>query len=414
MDELASVASEALVEGLRKAYDLLSGNELDEAEVKDLRDKHILIDTLPSSDLRHSDIEQGKSEFLIFVLLSHGSSTQSASRVFEEKVLYNRLLNEERVRTVEVCEQTVHIPGGYLEAHYILHVVGYLRDVSDIVLERIHQTLDGTGIECGTRVVPIATALAAASGAALGETVVGDHVQQVHVFEIIKENVGEETPFLIKRLEKKYLDEVSSIWLNANVWLAQRELARTPQGVIRNTRHQLARCLYYIGHVLTTCDGGILVPQMQTDLWSYCGDFYRVLAGTIEGFLLRLVNKKAGKLGDGFKTRLAEYWRKGTKGSEELSLPDLNKISLGQLLQIVIYWNKKTPDSDYIGDEQFATNLQALQGSGIADFRDCLAHTHVGLTAAITKHLATKKDVRRLLHSIDGGLRLILKEKDYD
>ena len=178
---------------------------------------------------------------------------------------------------------------------------------------------------------------------------------------------------------------------------------------ITDTRHQLARCWHAICYSMAQTEN-VFTDDTLARLWSYCGGFFREFAGTIEGILTGLIKAKHDKVGQQFEEQLRDAWRKYAKGGEDFG--SLEKMTLGHLMQSVVYWNRMYEDR--IGNSGLDETLSILQSYGLAEFRDCFSHapaTTTGTTSAIKKHLSSKKGARRLLGSIERGFRFVLDMK---
>jgi len=411
LDKLRHLDREHIVQMLEPLQHYLEGQPLKDLAKNDLVEKGVLIEGLGSSDLTLEDLEQKKNEFLVFVELSAPEGDKCPARLFEEKVIETEILTDQRVRTIEMCESVFPIAAGFLRANYIFHIVGYLNDLSDIVLHKIHKTLGDSEVACRTRVVPVAESLSQRIYTSVSESIVEDDVGREWIIEIISENITERLPFLVKRLDSDALNRVFSIWRRAASWLSMLQEKPMEPSVIKEIRHQLARCIYSISWCLHIQNDLTVSDSLYFHLSNFCGPFYKEIAGKIESFLKNLVAQKKSQHGEAFAGRMEKAWKDGTKKGERSSFSDISRISLGQLIQSVIYWNDGSRDGDYIGHEGMHQRLKRLQSYGIADFRDCFAHTVEDSAAAIRTHIRSKKDIRRLLFSIDEALGFILEEQ---
>ncbi len=113
---------------------------------------------LENSDISEQEIAEGKEEFLIFVFILNVNGTMGDMFEFFNKNVLSTLLMENNVRTIEFCRS-----GGtgnvMSRAHYIFHIVGYLHELKDIAIEKIHRLCEENNIECGTRLVFTAESL---------------------------------------------------------------------------------------------------------------------------------------------------------------------------------------------------------------------------------------------------------------
>jgi hypothetical protein len=409
-DLLANLHENDVEPSLQAADAILRGEQVSADVIKEVLTKKVLLNDLPDSDVTLADEVSGKSEFLVLVFLASATGQKvSPTKIFEEHVIHAELEQDDRVRTVEVCEQTNPVPTGHLEAHYILHVVGDIYDISEIVFEKVHQKLAKFGVISGTRVVPLAIRLQKDPCIWLSETPITDPMTRRDICDIIEQVIGENVPFAIKKLDEELRNKVSSIWHKARFWLNYLESKRV-EGIraIKHSRYQLARCLYYISYALIQ-DSEEFNEEILSNLWSYCGNFYRELAGEIEGFLQFLISQQTERVGEDFNVRLAKAWEK-CAGAKAVAI-DMTKMALGDLVQSIIYWNDCAVEDECIKDKALAIKLRKLQSCGFVDFRNCLLHTAEPAGALMRKHLSNKKHTKRLLMAIDEGLTLLLNEK---
>ena len=237
--------SETLRNALMDAYSLLQGG-VDDPEAKDgLMQMGILLDAPGDSDVKQEEMAKGMSEFLVWIFVASGELDRDPIRVFDEKVISTVLLGDERVRSIEFCEQVVPPVGGVLQAHYVLHVVGYLDDISEVVCDIIPGKAIETGLQCRTTVMPVAMPLSRCRGVAIAETHVQDGVNRDRIAKIIEANISESFPFAIKRLDTGNLQVASRIWGNGERWNKLREASkkRIELSVSRISIQQLARCI---------------------------------------------------------------------------------------------------------------------------------------------------------------------------
>ncbi|MFC1781569.1 hypothetical protein ACFLZ8_04850 [Planctomycetota bacterium] len=411
-DTLKSLDRKSVEEALKSVYLISTGQALPVEEKEKLIKKGILLPELSNSDVMSVDAFQGKNEFLVLVFLSCNNQASKINPVlaFEKEVIHTHLEHDERIRTIEICRPVVPVGYGYLQAHYILHIVGYLQDVSDIVLEQIHRTLDKIGVVCGTRVIPVASSLSRDPGVSISESVIEDDITKDRIHEIILTTINEQDPFVIKRLDSDTIELIAKIWYNAEIWMNFREMKGANIGALKNCYYQLGLCLYYISYCLSQ-ENGVYNQEILSGLWSYCGGFYRELAGEIESLLGNLFRGKSEQMGEDFIAILHKAWQKHSRKKEDLPFSKIDLIPLGTLVQSIIYWNEYVEAINLIGTAGLGSKLKILQSCGISEFRDCLAHPPDGITTMINKHLGSPKGVKRLLQSLAKGLDLLLQEK---
>lgn len=408
-DDLDSLEQPEVESGLRRIYDYVQTNEIDEQSRQWLRDSCILLDGLPYSDVAREHVDQKKYEYLVFVWLTPDHGLKDPTRIFEEHVISSVLAQDERVRTIEVCESANAMASDYLQAHYVLHVVGYPKDLAEVVLDNIHTRLGNHEVECGTRVVPIAENLSRDPRESLDESRIQDKVARGRICEIIYEVIGERSPFVIKRMDKETTARMSKIWLSECIWEERRREEGREVSYGNEMRRNLARCIYGICLALVSKEDGF-TDQDLLDLWNWCGAAYRDIANEVEGILGSMLRAKEYERGsDLFEEELRSAWAQRTKDNGE-GLQGIERMALGHRIQSVIYWDM-TYKTEPILRSGSIKQMRVLQGTGLADFRDGLAHSPVGTGTAMSKHFRARKDLHRLLKSLEAGLVFILEFK---
>jgi hypothetical protein len=409
MDSLNQLGHSDLNQGL---HDVVNASKGDVAALRRALESGVLLDGIDVSDVPATPEARSRMEYLVLVwLLQDSTRGLNPGRIFEEFVVNPYLSMDERVRTIEICEPAVPVSAGFLQAHYILHIVGHKDDLSEIVIDRIHQTLGKHRVDCGTRVLPVAETRCLDQYSAFNEGRTNDSVVRQRICELIVANLQERQPFVFKMPDDDVIERFANTWQKGLQWLDKRDTAGHDRNEIRHSRAQLARCLYSICcaliHETSTYDN-----EMRSHMWNYCGSFYRVLAGEIESYLSKCLHNKADNHGNCFWSQLQQVWQSGTKKHELKEFMDPTKLSLGNIMQAVIYWNTHAgQQSGFIIDKDVTQSLQKVQGMGLVDFRDCFMHPCDSKDSAMDKHLVDKKGAKRLLLSIEEGLGFLLAWK---
>lgn len=116
-----------------------------------LKKNNIVIETyLDTSDISDKEKNEGMLEFLVIITLVRPDKGPIATDMHDEfkNFISSYLMNDERVRTIEKIRSEGK---GFVEGHYILHVVGDLADLNNVVIGKIHTVF--TSCSCGTRVI---------------------------------------------------------------------------------------------------------------------------------------------------------------------------------------------------------------------------------------------------------------------
>lgn len=401
-NELEYLDANQIENSLSQVYLYARNGDIPKKLKNELIEKCILLSNLDISDVTETHQSIKNSEYLVLVWLSPSFESENTNRIFEEHIIQEFLFNDERVRTIEACESAVPIVSSKLQAHYILHIVGSIKDLNEILFEKIHPILGKHNITCGTRVIPVVENLARDIRESFSEIHITDRISRGYFAEIITELIRENNSFVVRKIEKSIVDDISNIWRSFKKWEETKTESSNNAQSLANIRHELARCIYSICCALNQPEDPFH-EETLSHLWSDCGGYYRRLAGEIEGFLSNNFQNKRESIGEiPFDKRLEEAWRRGTKKDDRAPFPHIPTISLGSLIQAIIHWNNNQDDS--IISKEINIRLRQLQGCGIADFRDCFAHTFEGAAAAMKKHLSTKNQCKRLLCSINFGL----------
>ena len=117
---------------------IISGKEVNLDEIDDLVEKSICLRTpYDLSDISENEINQNKLEFLILIEVKstdEHSSTEDIKQIFVNELLEN-VLDDERVRTVEQIQSSGE---AFVRANFILHIVGKLKDLNEILIGKIY------------------------------------------------------------------------------------------------------------------------------------------------------------------------------------------------------------------------------------------------------------------------------------
>lgn len=154
-EELETRLSSEDIHKYKKNFNLITtGGEIDSSIVDEMLDRNICIRTeYDLSDISEEEQKKGKTEFLVLAeVRGRNDSPVSPEDLFEQKVL-NPLLDEHGhyVRTVERLRSNAE---SFVRAHFMIHVVGYLNDLNDILLNHIHKrSINHKEFDCKTQVV---------------------------------------------------------------------------------------------------------------------------------------------------------------------------------------------------------------------------------------------------------------------
>lgn len=155
-EETAHWSSNEINKYKRIFRDIATGEKIDDEIRKEMIDNAICIETqYDLSDITDEEKRHGKTEFLILVDIEKGTSasTHLPEDIFEDTIL-KRLLNEygHNVRTIEKIKSSGTC---FITADFILHVVGKLDDLNDVLIHCIHKYAKDyqERFQCKTQVV---------------------------------------------------------------------------------------------------------------------------------------------------------------------------------------------------------------------------------------------------------------------
>lgn len=133
---------------------ITTGDEIDNSVLNEMLKKNICIRTqYDLSDISDEEHKKGCTEFLVLVEVEEISDLAIPPEDFFEEKILNSLLDEHGhyVRTVERLRPNKE---SFIRAHFIIHVVGYLKDLNEIILNHIHRkSINYEEFQCKTQVV---------------------------------------------------------------------------------------------------------------------------------------------------------------------------------------------------------------------------------------------------------------------
>ncbi len=141
----------------RRLKAVLTGQANDVSFVSELAASGVSLEThYDGSDISIEEANVGFMEYLVLIklIVSDAPPHVTGARHEFERTTLERLLADDRVRTIEEIQSE---GSGYVDADYIVHIVGDLGDLNDIVLGVIHASVDKPDeprrLSCGSRVV---------------------------------------------------------------------------------------------------------------------------------------------------------------------------------------------------------------------------------------------------------------------
>ena len=253
-----------------------------------LREDNILIKTpFDTSDICDKEKNEGKLEFLIVVTLVPLDTMPLATDVhdkFERSIILPYLISDERIRTIE----KIHSEGkGFVGGDYILHVVGDLVDLNEVVIAKVHKGFEGG--RCGTRVIIPAESLSDNRYPCLMEAgtlksiepQIIDILNQWKVLEKDDEKMMQEmVPSTINLLDKETRKNILSIYYHAD------ELAS--QYIPDNDKWMDDMYSLIYGVTCAIVQQKVGVEINDSKLYNYCRGFSNDIGRAIEKKLIRM------------------------------------------------------------------------------------------------------------------------------
>lgn len=187
---------------------------------KELEKSGILMKVKYDSDLFPSDISKGYEEHLVFVdiysdIYSYNEKAKSSASKEFKRIVLPALINESRIRTIEHFRENPdgeHINNG----GYIIHLVGTLRDVREIIIKNIHEHFGKEEVRCRSLVVPVAETLSKDKNLHLEEKMIRVPRVQRFVLDMIPymKFVDPKNPFIIKQIDIEIVNIIHDIYVD--------------------------------------------------------------------------------------------------------------------------------------------------------------------------------------------------------
>jgi len=279
-------------------------------------------------------------------------------RQFKNNILPD-LLREDRIRTIEFTGDA--ISGPIQGACCILHIVGTLDDLREIVLDTLHLEMSKYDIEYGTRVIPIAESLSKDGYGALVETIIPDEYTREVIRDIIHYLKEYPDVFMIKRVPLDILNKIVNLYDNFKKWA----LNFPPKNKIL-LLHNIDEFIY--GMVYVIAGSGEFDKETVNH---YTERFIMDLSRRIEGIIHPILKKKIIEIGE---EKALQLINSGCKDKDGKTLDySLDQTTLGKVLRIINWWNKNAySEHGFIRDEVFKEDCKKL--APLAEIRNKLSH----------------------------------------
>lgn len=376
--------------------------------------KRVFLKDIYPDDLTEVDEKNGYSEFHVYLILRNNRYDSSADirSVFEDKVL-KYLYENQKVKTIEAIEaEKTKVRSQISEASYILHIVGSVKDAKDVVvrLSEIYDAIDG--YTCQTRVVPIAEIISDDKFECLFETITNTNPHDAEViWRIISNNMVNQKPFLIKRLSSEQMHEIAELYHLCNSWscvLDQKLGDSAYSEVFMKSFDDFVYgvSLFMIGNECQTNIGGknLITDADKEQLYLYTHQLVRGVAVYYERVLKQIIRESCSKFGgvEGMVVTVEDLKKiNRNKLRPKIENLDLKKCSMGDLINIVVFFNNHLYEKSV--DSSILKKLN--ESMGFSHYRNCYSH------AADVENQGDVKGIGRVLDCIkDRGepMRIVM------
>ncbi len=343
-------------------YNLINGNlPNDSINLKELNkleeEKIILGEEIDPFDFDHPD-SPDEIEVLIGIFLPARMTEPDPCKVFNEKVIKEKLLDNIRVKDIFYS----NAGGGGGEAlpnHYLMRIVGNIRTVYGIVSEDIHKTLLLNKIEYGTRIMPLLDYLSNNEYEAfLHSTIVDPNVRnQIGLMmDLISKEMGIDSVKL-KRLSNEDIEKMLLIFENGQI--LSNVLKVKDNRVVDDKLAKL-----FSGWI----NGKLDQTKDKISIYEDIADFGRFIANQTEKIIKKNIDQKIKDVGiDIFQ---AEVVKRGGKKIENLS-------GLNDLLIATSIWNASDKKSVIVSN-LYSEKIKDLQKNKVHQYRNAFSHPSDG------------------------------------
>ena len=342
---------------------VMLGENIVDDKKQDLIQKSILMMAKCDSDLFPDD-EKGCEEYLIFIKIYHTNekSRRVTSREFRRFIL-PVLMDDYRVRTIELCADESDAENSH-DWDYIVHFVGELKDLREVIIKEVHEKTRDIDIRCRTFVVITAGMVNTDKHVYLTETVVRDPMLMSFVLEMIvyMKHVDPMNPFIIKKvsvemiklLRQAYLDYKRIVDNDGERGLKLNKFNHFVYGV----------CWAYIEDVFFD-------KNIYEKIKGWCFETYVYTSEKIEAYFddeKQKINSEISACDEGF---FEEYLSKKIARNKVIrDVIDSNQTVLGDLCKAVYHWEVMFGD----GHESYINDI--VRVDDVARLRNLFSHRY--------------------------------------
>jgi len=331
---------------------------------EELVNKSIFLQVTCDSDLYPEDKERGYEEYLVFIDLypTGDKNINLVNKEFRKSIL-PALIDDDKIRTIEICGDHQNSESLY-DGSYIIHLIGSLIDVRNVIINSIHEEARSFNIRCRTFVVPAAEPLSSDKHIYLDETILRDPQLQRFVSEMIPflKYVDPTNPFIIKQVP---LDVIKKIYSMNSSYRNFVEYHSARSLLLNKFNH-------FIYGICFGCKNKDAVNKLiYADIKGWCAETYFSVTDKIEVYLNQekiAISKRVCEL----KSDNKNVYESKKIGKNKIIKDVLysDQSIMGDLLSVVLCWHEmfNTDGNKIISD------LKGLQQ--VVSYRNIFSHSY--------------------------------------
>lgn len=198
---------------LTDIIDIDQGKSVSKEKLDSMEKNNICLKTkYDLSYITKQEMEENKSEYLVFIDIFGNSTHEKNIELFEKDVL-DDFINDEKIRTIE---RVLTSKESRVKADYIIHIVASSSELNEIVFGKINAR-GSNNYYCKTHVVGLSNRLAGNTFPVSWEDDIGDYFERqvIYMMQQCKKFIVHEnftTPFAINMLEYKHRERFLYIY----------------------------------------------------------------------------------------------------------------------------------------------------------------------------------------------------------
>lgn len=385
--EYSHLREKYFIENIVHVKNIVSGLERDSEFLDELMKRGVLMMVRSDSDVFPEDNKKGSEEYLVFVdIYPNGDKTRNLVNKDFRRIVIGKLMNEYKVRTIEFCGES-HESEYINDGGYILHMVGSLKDVREIIFGQIHDNSAREGIRCRTHVVPAAGYLSKDMHLHLDEKMIRDPEIKRFVLDIIPymKYVDPKNPFIIKQVDKSVIEVLSEIYYE------YRKLFESGVG-LGEMMNKINRFVYGVCYLYKYSDA-----DYHHIISTYCMDAYMIVVSEINDhfvFWKNVIRKEVDNMNEMDRVKYLKLKANKDKYVDDIISSQQNV--LGEIRDAIKIWVENYENNGV----QISKDLTDI--NNVIKYRNKFAHQYPCAED-------TKKEVLGLMHAMRDALLFINK-----